>query len=112
MKLNWKTMGQREKDAAVAEKVMGWKLWVESGDPMDDTWETGDPLSPTHKWFNPTTDPADCALVKERFPMWRVNRWSETLYEAQIGEFTAEARTECEAFCLAALRANGMEVEV
>ena len=62
-----------------------------------------------------TTNPADCARVKERFDWWKIERTERGFFcvVRGEGEFYGHAKrdTECESFCLAALLASGVEIE-
>ena len=126
-KLKWSEMSEADKSALVAEKVMEWKRWGDwSASWAQGVWDTGDPEDPTHRWFSPTANPADCAKVKERF---RCRHWMMEWYpehptgpaywaciyvpdaEGDIRDIEGTATTEEEAFCKAALRASGVEIE-
>ena len=126
-KLKWSEMGPRERDALVAQKVLGYERHGMSY--VFDHPDTGEPcFSIVENWggrLEPiphyTTNPADCAkVVKEKFEEWMCLRRPGFLsdpYEVQIihndrlNHVQATGATEEEAFCKAALRASGVEIE-
>jgi hypothetical protein len=95
--MNWSQMTPRERDALVAEKVLGWK------------YSTVDEYS----WFNPTTNIADAWRVLEKFGVWQVTKLLSGEYRAIIAanKHKGYGRTAPEAIAKAALRAMGVDVQ-
>lgn len=132
-------MTPQEIDAAVAEKVMGWKSWaspcVKHGEP-DDCWLTGDESSPIERksrddkpfgfGWSPSTDMNHAVeAVDHRFGTscsFQLDNGLKEVNGVLVGGWTcrieapgesgeATAGTPEIAICLAALRAVGVEVE-
>lgn len=114
MKIEWNKLDHWEQAAAVAVHVMGWRkdessecFWVH---------EDGSIADYIPEWF-PQSDSAACAEVEEKFPSFDILRRYEfgyevTIYPTQDDKHSVEASAENkrEAFCVAALRASGIEV--
>ena len=113
----WDALSAREKDAIVAEKVMGWEwdgrmlCWLPyPGCKFSETWGR-DAFCPTTSW-------GAMRLVAEKFSSFRLDKWGAgtrkgmweawaTMYKPEAFA-TALATTAPEAVCLAALTALGV----
>ena len=137
--INWKGMSARERDAVVAEKVMGWtgcdhtESWGrwKYGDPgnvwteVEEAWCRGagnTPANVRNRYPYPrfTTDIADAwEVVEEIAEEFSVHHLfeGEWYWEASVevdwktSHIAKPHSTASEAICIAALRAKGFEVQ-
>ncbi|WP_276666029.1 BC1872 family protein [Caldibacillus debilis] len=110
-------MNNHEIDRLVAEKVMGWDLYVS---PYGSWYCTGKAYIPNSK-FTPTTEIKDAWQVVEKLKIEVIPlagqppknmRYQAKIYNRQLGKcYEAFAETAQLAICLAALKAVGVEVE-
>ena len=111
-----------EMDAAVAEHVMGWIYHPPSADTEGIAWWEVPEGDPTRDGFGSadwpprySTDIADAWLVVERMGTEvKLRRVSDHMYYVRFGAHTGAvpgADTAPLAICIAALKANGVNVE-
>lgn len=119
-------MTSRQRDALVAEKVMGWRVdwdsyqdWyncdVDSAPPLDDLIFTapGDIFHGELRIFNVSnysTDIEDAWLVAETIKDIEIARIGNGWRVVYDGAFASFAQNAPEAICLAALRVKGVNI--
>jgi hypothetical protein len=115
MKMEWDELSPRERDALVAEHVMGWK----PSPTLIDGWVLQDGTHINHGGFHPSTNIADAWQVVEKFKQEKLtfieislsNYSCKTLISTPNGNYEVEAPTATEAICKAALRACGVDID-
>jgi hypothetical protein len=120
--IKWDELSPRERDALVAEKVMGWVL---GNNPLTSMIDTGwiDPVTGSWaKGFSPSADITDAWQVVEKLQevyLYTDIRTCADFYEVWITDHANDSTTGTfatpklpEAICFASLKAMGVEIEV
>lgn len=112
MRLSWDEMTTRERDALVAEKVMGWNVYQASWSPTTDiaaAWEVVEKMDAEHRTLRVSRHPVmgwECEI----FPPYPWREHTNEGVRVHSTSYSASADTAPEAICLAALRARGVDV--
>jgi hypothetical protein len=117
MKMKWDELSPRERDALVAEHVMGWK----PSPTLIDGWVLQDGTHINHGGFHPSTNIAGQVVEKmyeKGFTMdilmYSDGCYSVKVYQIRKGylfETSLDNPTAPEAICKAALNACGVAIE-
>lgn len=120
--IKWSELSERERDALVAEKVMGWKCDKPKSRHEEPRWRYG---SITVGWFvrdfKPSTDESTAMLVLREFSEWAISSAQVAQKKGRKREYVVEIKSTLgnkmaiheslpEAICLAALRSTGLNI--